>query len=231
MSDQTEQFVGGWMKNLLRTSLTVIGVLTMAVAAFGNIHYTVSDLNNVPGGPGAYGLSDLGILGSYAVGSGSEAQVLIDGVLTNLNDLIPADSGWELLATFSVDDGSKEIVGAGDLGGIVTPFLLTLVGDANGSGTVDGADLGIWQSHYSPRGGTGNGFWTGDWNGDGKVDGSDLALWQQNYCPLGLSFNLELPDEGINPDPIHGPEPMSLVLLAVSVGLAGPRIRRAFKRG
>lgn len=228
MSDLTTPAKGGFMKQAMRTILVGLAVLGLTVSAFGSIHYTVSNLNNVPGGPSAYGLGDLGLFGMpYEEGSGS-GQVLINEVPTDLIDLIPTGTGWGLLEALLVDDSSMQIVGVGDYGGTVAPFLLTLAGDADESGTVDGTDLCIWQRHFNTPVGSGNGFWTGDWNGDGLVNGADLSIWRQNYSPLGVGWSLGLTEQS---DPVHGPEPASLVLLAISVGLAGPRIRRAFKRG
>ena len=218
------------MRYVIRTAIAVVAVLGLSVSAFGGIHYTVSNLNNVPGGPTAYGLSDLGIMGMSADAGTTSGQVLINGVLTDLDNLIPAGSGWDLLSALSVDNSTKQIIGAGIVAGSSAPFLLTLAGDADANGLVNGSDLSIWQQNYNPLGAPTNGFWTGDWTGDGRVDGSDLALWQQNYNPLGAAFSLELP-AGQDQGPVgQAPEPMSLTLLVLSVGLVAPRIRRAFKR-
>jgi len=216
------------MKQILEATMSMVAVLGLAVSAFGGIHYTVSNLNSVPGGPGAYGLSDLGVMGMSSE-VGTPGQVLINGVLTNLDNLIPSGTGWDLLTALSVDNSNKQIVGTGIVGGTSAPFLLTLAGDADGNGLVNGSDLSIWQRHFNPLGGPGNGFWTGDFNSDGAVSGSDLAIWQQNFNPLGATFSIELPDTG-GDQGISAPEPMTLTLLAISVGLAAPRIRRAFKR-
>lgn len=216
------------MRRAMKRILTVLAVLGLGISAFGSLQYTVSDLNAVPGGPIAYGL-DLGVMMGESVGAGP-AQVLVDGVLMDLNDLIPSESGWDLLSALLVNNVNKQIVGAGSYGGTIEPFLLTLAGDANSDGMVNGTDLGIWQRNFSPLGAAGNGFWTGDWNGDGKVNGIDLGIWQRNFSPLGQTFNLGLPPGEPTGEPIHGPEPMTMALLAISVGLVAPKIRRAMKR-
>lgn len=215
------------MGNGFKTLLTVLAVLGLAVSASASIQYSVSDLNAVPGGPSAYGIDNFGLMWSQSIPTAT-AQVILDGVLTDLNDLLLPGSGWDLLTTFSVDNGSKQITGAGEFGGEILPFLLTPPGDADGDGDIDGADLSVWQVNYSLSVGPDRGFWTGDWTSDGIVDSRDLALWQQNYCPLGLDFTIEMPPLGNNMGLV--PEPASMLLLMLSVALAGPKIRRAFKR-
>jgi hypothetical protein len=50
------------------------------------------------------------------------------------------------------------------------------VGDFNGDGVVNAADLARWQSNLGMIGAT---AWQGDANGDGMVDGLDLLIWQR----------------------------------------------------
>ena len=86
-----------------------------------------------------------------------------------------------------------------------TPALPRLPGDANGDGTVDGADLNIVLSNYGLTSGA---TWaTGDFNGDGAVDGSDLNVVLSNY---GASSH----------DTAAVPEPDALGLLVL--GVLGP---------
>ena len=221
------------MRHGLKAILTLLAVLGLTLSASATVQYTVSNLDLVPGGPSAYGISDFNLLlsQSNANDPGATAQVLLDGMLTNLNDLILPGLGWDLLATFEVFDGNKQIVGAGNLSGNVVPFLLTPAGDGDENGVINCGDLGIWQQHYSPLVGPDQGFWTGDWNGDGRVDCGDLAIWQQNYCPLGLAYTLALPEQPTGHETGHAPEPASLLLLVISVGLSTPKLRRAFKKG
>lgn len=74
--------------------------------------------------------------------------------------------------------------------GNVTAFLNVVAdspldpADFNGNGTVDGADLAIWQSGFGLTGQTNNA--TGDADGDGSVDGADFLVWQRNLS-AGLS--------------------------------------------
>ena len=219
------------MRDSLRPILVLLVVLALAGSAPAALQYTISDLNGVPGGPSAYGIGDFGLLwGQSCTGDPDQtAQIVVDGVLTDLNDLLMPGSGWDLVATFAVYDTTKQVVGAGDFGGTVMPFLLTPAGDADGNGRVDGGDMAIWQQNYSPLTAPDTGYWTADWNGDNRVDGGDLAIWQQNYCPLGLECHLELADL-LGGDLDHCPEPTSLLLFVMGVAFSGRKIRQAFRR-
>ena len=96
-----------------------------------------------------------------------------------------------------------------------------LIGDADGSGAVDGVDLAVWQQHYDPIGIAVGGFGAGDFNADGKIDGGDLALWQQNYDPIGIG--------GMDGTETV-PEPGTLALVSVGLTLAGGASRRWMRR-
>ncbi len=54
---------------------------------------------------------------------------------------------------------------------------LALAGDANGDGSVDGSDFGIWNANKFR---SGTNWITGDFNGDGITDGSDFGIWNAN---------------------------------------------------
>lgn len=84
----------------------------------------------------------------------------------------------------------------------VSAWSSLLPGDANGDGTVNGADLNTVLSNYNQPGG-----WAqGDFNGDGAVNGSDLNTVLSNY-------NQHQPVEAAVPEP-------STLWLAAA-GLAG----------
>ncbi|MFC1647240.1 right-handed parallel beta-helix repeat-containing protein [Patescibacteria group bacterium] len=85
----------------------------------------------------------------------------------------------------AAEDGSD--IGAFPYGGqiptiSITPGLPTettaKTGDANGDGSVDGADYIIWLNHYGQNV---SGSTSGDFNNSGTVDGSDYILWLSNY--------------------------------------------------
>lgn len=93
-------------------------------------------------------------------------------------------------------------------------FTLSVVApDFNSDGTVNLADLAIWESEYGMSPGV-----QADGNGDGVVDGKDFLIWQQNY---GATFPLS----SIN----SIPEPATLLLLCLGA-LAKPRAVRLVLR-
>lgn len=60
-----------------------------------------------------------------------------------------------------------------------TPTSTIKPGDADGNGTVDEADYGIWHSHFGLTMTAGTSV--GDFNVDGRVDGIDYTIWLNNY--------------------------------------------------
>ena len=71
--------------------------------------------------------------------------------------------------------------------------------DFNEDGSVNGTDLGLWQTAYGSTA-------VGDANADGDSDGADFLVWQQNLTGAPSTFS-------------QVPEPGCLVLLSIS-GLA-----------
>jgi hypothetical protein len=70
-----------------------------------------------------------------------------------------------------------------------TDAPVTIPGDFNSSGAVDGADLDIWEMNF----GTGTTLATGDADGDGDADGNDFLIWQQN---LSIAPVAAVPEPG-----------------------------------
>ncbi len=87
-----------------------------------------------------------------------------------------------------------------------TTYDLSIPGDANLDGVVDGADYTIWADHYRTAGG----WQEGDFNSDDFIDGADYTIWADDYY-----FG-----SGGSP----APEPAGpLLLIAGAVGLIGRR--------
>lgn len=74
----------------------------------------------------AYGVNDSGeaVGYSYLSNGGQAAFLYDDGTMLNLNSLIPANSGWDLLAAYGINDAGQ-ITGVGLYDGQLTAFLLT----------------------------------------------------------------------------------------------------------
>jgi beta-glucanase (GH16 family) len=64
--------------------------------------------------------------------------------------------------------------------------------DFNFDGTVDSADLAIWQTGYGMA--TGADREDGDANGDGAVDGRDYLLWQRQITPPQAASSISVPE-------------------------------------
>jgi probable HAF family extracellular repeat protein len=74
----------------------------------------------------AYAINDGGTVVGYsdvAGGAGTDAFVYNGGLMIDLNSLIPAGSGWDLLAAYGIN-GSGQIVGSGTYDGKSAMFLL-----------------------------------------------------------------------------------------------------------
>jgi probable HAF family extracellular repeat protein len=91
----------------------------------------MSDLGTL-GGPfsAAYGINDIGHVVGYALTQSFAQRAVVwrGSTIHDLNDLIPADSGWELREARAINTAGQ-IVGTGILGGENRAFLLTPAGD------------------------------------------------------------------------------------------------------
>src|SRR5207244_8476008 len=87
----------------------------------------LTDLGTLAGGSSfAYGINESGAIVGYSWSDSADnarAFVYRDGMLLDLNALIPAGAGWELLEAYGINDAG-EIVGSGLLNGVASAFLL-----------------------------------------------------------------------------------------------------------
>lgn len=154
----------------------------------GNLVAPLMDLGALtPNGQSyAYALNDAGVV----VGtSDSHAVMWNAGVITDLNDLIPPESGWTLrLATSINDDG--DIVGIGRHHGRGRAFILRNVpppcrADLDADGDTDVLDFAVIAANF----GTDDHapFHDGDLDGDGDVDVLDFAEYLVDFgCEPGV---------------------------------------------
>jgi hypothetical protein len=133
-------------------------------------------------------------------------QLGLDPAFSSINASILQNSTFSVTAI--LDQEGSDLTGGYSLWMTIASEL-TLNGDANGDGTVNGADLNTVLSNFNKTGMT----WAqGDFNGDGTVNGADLNTVLSN-------FNQSLYLSGSSSVVAAVPEPSNLLLAAV--GLAG----------
>ena len=86
----------------------------------------VQDLGALPGLPGSEGMA-LNVRKQVVGSSGTHAFLYQNGIMTDLNDLIPANSGWLLEIANGINDRGQ-IVGTGLHHGLRRAFVLTPAG-------------------------------------------------------------------------------------------------------
>jgi len=116
------------------TSVNELGQATGAAALSSGYQHAVLysngqalDLGSLSGTNSyGYSINDSGVVVGYSDVAGSanpHAFVYAGGVMIDLNSLIPANSGWQLLAAYAINDGGQ-IVGSGLYDGQSAMFLL-----------------------------------------------------------------------------------------------------------
>lgn len=105
---------------------------TSSVTGGGTLHAAIwsatgiTDLGVLPGMSlsEGHGMNDLGEAVGFCQGGLSVVPFLYsNGVMQDLNDLIPAGTGWELQQAYEINDAG-DIVGFGTLNGLARGFLL-----------------------------------------------------------------------------------------------------------
>ncbi|MFO0963038.1 MAG: hypothetical protein U0625_09045 [Phycisphaerales bacterium] len=159
---------------------TVVGVSDTASGVPHAVRWNLSaagalvsmdDLGVVSGQPGS-AAEAVDATGRIGGNSGDAAVLFTPAGIVDLNTRIPAGSGWVLTHVTGFGEGGR-IVGRGRANGLPRGFVLEplqLVGDLDGNGAVDGADLGILLGHW------GTTDPASDLNHDGTVDGADLGV-------------------------------------------------------
>jgi probable HAF family extracellular repeat protein len=107
----------------------VVGFASLANGyqhAFSMVDAMMIDLGTLGGSSYAYGVNEGGeVVGYSYLADGEQHAFLYDeGKMLDLNSLIPANSGWDLLAAYGIND-SGQITGVGLFDGQLTAFLLT----------------------------------------------------------------------------------------------------------
>jgi probable HAF family extracellular repeat protein len=94
--------------------------------AFSAIGAVMTDLGTLGGSSFAYGINDSGEIVGYSWptnGDNPDAFLYLNGMMIDLNSLLPSGSGWHLLEAYGINDAGQ-IVGEGLLNGQYHAFLL-----------------------------------------------------------------------------------------------------------
>ena len=162
---------------------------------------TMTDLGVLPGGNTSYpfAINNLGqIVGYSSVSDGSLHAVLWqNGQVTDLNTLVPTNSGWVLSYAQFINDAGR-IVGSGTLNGVMQPFILDLpssnsppVANAGADQTVDCAAQATLDASLSSD--PDNDPLTYAWTLAGNLVGTNVTLTLS--LPLGTNvFTLTVTD-------------------------------------
>ena len=141
----------------------------------------MTDLGTLPGFPLGWGrdISDAGTIVGGCGGAGLAGFIWQDGVMTDLNELIPVDPGLHLSVGSAINNAGQITGRASGPGGIVA-FVLTPIeptlGDLDGDCQVGVTDLLILLTSWGPCKGC-----PADLNDDGTVGVADLLILLGNW--------------------------------------------------
>ncbi|HTL58482.1 MAG TPA: PKD domain-containing protein [Candidatus Limnocylindrales bacterium] len=155
-------------------------------------HGTRTDLGTLGGGySSVWALNNLGqVVGNSALANGTQHAFLWrNGSMVDLNSLLPANSGWELLSAQFINDAGR-IVGFGLYGGSSQWFVMDLGGGNSSPVAVAGPNQTVdCQAQVTLNGSgssdPGNGPLTFEWSMGGAVLGNDAVL--TTSLPLGTN--------------------------------------------
>lgn len=186
---------------------------------------------NGSGSSKAVAINDDGVVVGYAddstkpSGQDRRAMMWSAGTMTDLNTFLPQGSTWTLVSAADINDAGQIVGQAQSRAFVMTPALL---GDADGNGTVDLADLAALATNWNAAG-----TWeAGDFTGDGAVDLADLATLATNWNltspwasdaagAAGASFGDAMAMVGL----AAVPEPGTLALMGMGLAVAIRRRR------
>lgn len=169
---------------------------------------TMLDLGTLGGAnSSAWGLNNLGHVVGVASDAAGEDRAYLwkDGVMTDLNTLLPASSGWQLTGAYFIDDYGH-IAGAGLFQGAANWFLMTL---STGQNHPPVANAGVDQILECNAGFA---LVTFDGSGSSDPDGDALTYeWFEGTSSLGSgpSASVSLPN-GTHTITLHVTDPQGL---------------------
>jgi hypothetical protein len=123
--------------------------------------------------------------------------------------VVPAEGVWTDIRITANEFGPADLLASGQVL-IDNVRVFRLTADFDGSGAVDGLDLGVWKSNFGPTA-------AADADDDGDSDGADFLAWQQQ---VGLGA----PPAAATAAAI--PEPATAVLAAVGLLALAAVVRR-----
>jgi hypothetical protein len=142
------------------------------------------------------------LFASSAVEEGTSGEaVSIDLAVTQSAPVADDAAGWSVGTSFVATADPSPLTFTGTTIGTGT------LGDANGDGLINGADLNIVLSNYHRTGAT---LAMGDFNGDSKVDSADFRTVILNYNRPVVSSAEAVPE----------PSTLALVFALAAAGLA-----------
>lgn len=187
--------INGWRDASGSLPANYMSTFDAAVVANGsNLYFTGAKAQNIYGGPVPITFGNSSHIGNNSPRPGSDL----------LNDLM---NGVVFRRGQRYDISELDLAILADTGLPITGF--SLLGDLNGDGGIDGADLGLLFFAW----GSGSSTSTADLNDDGSVDGADLGILYEVWT--GDSSNVSLASQSV-PEPLFAGWFIGLFAMVVS---------------